>query len=66
MVAFGLAPMKASSEAETVAAADVCDDDGEAEPGWDGEPVPEGDAVPEKELADDEPGATASPERRRR
>ena len=57
MVAFGLAPMKASSEAETVAAPDVWDDDGEAEPGWDGEPVPEGDPVPEKELAEDEPGA---------
>ena len=34
----GLA-MSASREAETVAAAELCDDDADAEPAWDGEPV---------------------------
>lgn len=58
LVGLGLAlvAMKASSEAETVADAEVWDDDGEAEPGWDGEPVPEGDPVPEGEV-DAEPEA---------
>ena len=31
--------MNASREAETVAAAELCDDDADAEPVWDGEPV---------------------------
>jgi hypothetical protein len=36
----GLAAMNASREAETVAAAELCDDDADAEPVWDGEPDP--------------------------
>jgi hypothetical protein len=50
-VALGLelAAMEAASEAETVAEAEVWDD-GEAEPGWVGEPVPEGDPVLRGEL----------------
>jgi hypothetical protein len=39
----GLAAMNASREAETVAVGELCDDDGDAEPVWDGEP--EGDVV---------------------
>ena len=35
----GLAAMSASRVAETVAAGELCDDDGDAEPVWDGEPV---------------------------
>jgi|SRR5712691_281960 len=59
-LALGLAAMKASSDAEAVAEADVWDDDGEAEPGWDGEPVPAGDPVPEGELdAEGEPEGDA-------
>jgi hypothetical protein len=38
-----LATMNASREAETVAAGELCDDDGDAEPVWDGEP--EGDVA---------------------
>src|SRR5712671_786317 len=38
-----LAAMNASREAETVAAGELCDDDGDAEPVWDGEP--EGDVT---------------------
>jgi hypothetical protein len=59
----GLAAMTASREAETVAAAELCDDDADAEPVWDGEPVGDVDAepVPDGELvadvdADPEPG----------
>jgi hypothetical protein len=36
---LGLAAMNASRVAETVAAGELCDDDGDAEPVWDGEPV---------------------------
>jgi hypothetical protein len=41
---LGLAAMNASREAETVAAGELCDDDGDAEPVWDAEPVGELDA----------------------
>ena len=47
----GLA-MSASREAETVAAAELCDDDADAEPAWDGEPVGDVDAEP---VPDGEP-----------
>jgi len=51
----GLAAMNASREAETVAAAELCDDDAEAEPVWDGDPVGDVDAepVPDGELVAD-------------
>jgi hypothetical protein len=59
----GLAAMTASREAEAVAAAELCDDDADAEPVWDGEPAGDVDAepVPDGELvadvdADPEPG----------
>jgi hypothetical protein len=61
----GLAAMNASREAEAVAAAELCDDDADAEPVWDGEPVGDVDAEPgpDGELvadvdadADPEPG----------
>jgi hypothetical protein len=48
----GLAAMNASREAETVAAAELCDDDADAEPAWDGEPVGDVDAEP---VPDGEP-----------
>ena len=51
----GLA-MSASREAETVAAAELCDDDADAEPAWDGEPVGDVDAGP---VPDGEPVADA-------
>lgn len=51
----GLA-MSASREAETVAAAELCDDDADAEPAWDGEPVGDVDAEP---VPDGEPVADA-------
>ncbi len=50
----GLATMTASREAETVAAAELCDDDADAEPVWDGEPVGDVDAEP---VPDGEPVA---------
>jgi pyruvate/2-oxoglutarate dehydrogenase complex dihydrolipoamide acyltransferase (E2) component len=50
----GLAAMNASREAETVAAAELCDDDADAEPVWDGEPVGDVDAEP---VPDGEPVA---------
>ena len=51
----GLTAMNASREAETVAAAELCDDDADAEPAWDGEPVGDVDAepVPDGELVAD-------------
>jgi hypothetical protein len=51
----GLAAMTASREAEAVAAAELCDDDADAEPVWDGEPVGDVDAepVPDGELVAD-------------
>jgi hypothetical protein len=48
----GLVAMNASREAETVAAGELCDDDGDAEPVWDGELAGETDAA-----ADDDAGA---------
>ena len=52
----GLAAMSASRVAETVAAAELCDDDADAEPAWDGEPVGDVDAEP---VPDGEPVAGA-------
>jgi pyruvate/2-oxoglutarate dehydrogenase complex dihydrolipoamide acyltransferase (E2) component len=52
----GLAAMNASREAETVAAAELCDDDADAEPAWDGEPVGDVGAEP---VPDGEPVADA-------
>jgi hypothetical protein len=52
----GLAAMSASRVAETVAAAELCDDDADAEPAWDGEPVGDVDAEP---VPDGEPVADA-------
>jgi hypothetical protein len=51
-----LVAMNASREAETVAAAELCDDDADAEPAWDGEPVGDVDAEP---VPDGEPVADA-------
>ena len=58
--------MNASRVAETVAAAEFCDDDADAEPAWDGEPVgdvgaepvPDGEPVADADAADGdaEPG----------
>lgn len=50
----GLAAMNASREAETVAVAELCDDDADAEPACDGEPVGEVGAEP---VPDGEPVA---------
>jgi hypothetical protein len=49
-----LVVMNASKEAETVAAAELCDDDADAEPAWDGEPEGDVDAEP---VPDGEPVA---------
>ena len=60
----GFAAMTASREAEAVAAAELCDDDADAEPVWDGEPAGDVDAepVPDGELvADVDAGADAEP-----
>jgi len=55
---LGLAAMNVMREAETVAAGEVWDDDGDAEPGWDGEPVAGVDAEAEADVAaDGEPEA---------
>jgi hypothetical protein len=51
----GLAAMNASRDAETAAAAELCDD-ADAEPAWDGEPVGDVDADP---VPDGEPVADA-------
>ena len=50
----GLAAMNASREAETVAAAELCDDDADAEPVWDGEPV--ADVEADADDGEPEPG----------
>ena len=50
----GLTAMNASREAETVAVAELCDDDADAEPAWDGEPVGDVGAEP---VPDGEPVA---------
>src|SRR6478672_840723 len=60
----GVAAMSASRVAETVAAAELCDDDADAEPAWDGEPVgdveaepvPDGEPVADADDGDAEPG----------
>jgi hypothetical protein len=59
----GLAAMNASREAETVAAAELCDDDADAEPVPDGEPVGDVDAepVPDGELVADADDGDAEP-----
>jgi hypothetical protein len=44
LLGLGLVAMNASREAETVAAGELCDEDGDAEPVWDAEPVGELDA----------------------
>ena len=51
----GLAAMNASREAETVAAAELCDDDADAEPVWDGEPVADVEADADADADDGEP-----------
>jgi hypothetical protein len=51
LLGLGLAAMNASRVAETVAAGELCDDDGDAEPVWAGEPVGDVDAADD----DDEP-----------
>jgi hypothetical protein len=53
---LGLAAMNASREAETVAAGELCDDDGEAEPVWDAEPVGELDAAADDDVDGDGEG----------
>jgi pyruvate/2-oxoglutarate dehydrogenase complex dihydrolipoamide acyltransferase (E2) component len=53
-VLSGLAAMNASREAETVAVAELCDDDADAEPACDGEPVGDVGAEP---VPDGEPVA---------
>lgn len=52
---LALAAMNASRVAETVAAGELCDDDGDAEPVWDGEPVGEVDAADDDDDDDGEP-----------
>ena len=52
---LGPAAMNASRVAETVAAGELCDDDGDAEPVWDGEPVGEVDAADADDDDDGEP-----------
>jgi hypothetical protein len=47
--------MNASREAETVAAAELCDDDADAEPVWDGEPVADVEADADADADDGEP-----------
>ena len=51
---LGLTAMNASREAETVAAGELCDDDGDAEPVWDGELVGEVDAADADADADED------------
>jgi len=56
LLGLGLAAMNASREAETVAAGELCDDDGDAEPVWDAEPVGELDAAADDDDDDDVDG----------
>jgi hypothetical protein len=51
---LGLVAMNASRVAETVAAGELCDDDGDAEPVRDGEPVWDGQPVGDVDVADDD------------
>jgi hypothetical protein len=50
----GLAAMNASRVAETVAVGELCDEDGDAEPVWDGEPVGDVDAADDGDDDDDD------------
>jgi hypothetical protein len=59
---LGLVAMNASREAETVAAGELCDDDGDAEPVWDAEPVGELDADAAADDDDDVDGDDGEPE----
>jgi hypothetical protein len=52
----GLAAMNASREAEAVAAVELCDDDADAEPVWDGEPVADVEADADADDGEPEPG----------
>ena len=56
---LGLTAMNASREAETVAAGELCDDDGDAEPVWDGELV--GEVADADADADDDGEPEAAP-----
>jgi pyruvate/2-oxoglutarate dehydrogenase complex dihydrolipoamide acyltransferase (E2) component len=64
----GLAAMNASREAETVAVAELCDDDADAEPACDGEPVgdvgaePVPDGEPVADVDDDADADDGEPE----
>jgi pyruvate/2-oxoglutarate dehydrogenase complex dihydrolipoamide acyltransferase (E2) component len=64
----GLAAMNASREAETVAVAELCDDDADAEPACDGEPVgdvgaePVPDGEPVADVDDDAAADDGEPE----
>jgi hypothetical protein len=58
----GLAAMNASREAETVAAGELCDDDGDAEPVWDAEPVGELDAAADDDVDGDGESEDGEPE----
>jgi hypothetical protein len=62
LLGLGLAAMNASREAETVAAGELCDDDGDAEPVWDAEPVGELDADAAADDDDDVDGDDGEPE----
>ena len=52
---LGLAAMNASREAETVAAVELCDDDADAEPVWDGELVADVEADADADDGEPEP-----------
>ena len=52
---LGLPAMNASRVAETVAAGELCDDDGDAEPVWDGELVGDVDAADDDDNDEPEP-----------
>jgi hypothetical protein len=54
LLGLGLVAMNASREAETVAAGELRDDDGDAEPVWDAEPVGELDADAAADGDDDD------------
>jgi hypothetical protein len=57
-----LAAINASRVAETVAAGELCDDDGDAEPVWDVEPVGDVDAADADADADDDADDDDEPE----
>jgi hypothetical protein len=62
LLGLGLAAMNASREAETVAAGELCDDDGDAEPVWDAEPVGELDAAVDDDVDGDGESEDGEPE----